>query len=56
MRDLDAGKIEIFSLVCSNMVHLLLTLMISAVVLEAAGREGLYKRTDSEFRKLSKSL
>lgn len=56
MRDVYAGKIEIFSLVCSNMVHLLLTLMVSALVLEAAGREGLYKRTDTEFRKLSKSL
>jgi hypothetical protein len=28
VRDVYAGKIEIFSLVCSNMVHLLLTLML----------------------------
>jgi hypothetical protein len=52
----DAGKIEISSSVCSNMFHLLLMVMISALVLEAVGREGRYNRTDSEFRKLSKSL
>jgi hypothetical protein len=56
VRDVDAGKIEIFSSVGSNMFHLLLMVMVSAVVLEAVGREGLYNRTDSEPRKFSKSL